>query len=178
MHHTRFDFASSGANVGLNTKGLDNINMPRSSDFIIYKKGFTVKMHRTRLYFANSGDNGGSNTKGLDIINMPRSGDVSGVTNGASVMHHARSNFADCGSQERGQQQLPRAAPRPCSSRQGQPARLPPARPAQPVAQTFRFASPLLRSRLMTICERILWPSTPPKVSSATAGPGDHPFPC
>ena len=85
MHHTRFDFASSGPNVGLNTKGLDNINMPRSSDFIIYKKGFTVKMHRTRLYFANSGDNGGSNTKGLDIINMPRSGDVSWVTNRASV---------------------------------------------------------------------------------------------
>ena len=32
MYHTRCNFANSGGNVGLNTKGLDIINMPRSGD--------------------------------------------------------------------------------------------------------------------------------------------------
>ena len=32
MHHTRVDFANPGDNVGLNIKGLDKGNMPRSGD--------------------------------------------------------------------------------------------------------------------------------------------------
>merc|ERR1719440_2235408 len=38
MHHTRMDFASPGDNVGLNIKGLDKNNMPRSGDVMVYKK--------------------------------------------------------------------------------------------------------------------------------------------
>ena len=60
----------------MNTKGLDNTNMPRSGDAMVHKNGFTVDMYHTRFNFANSGDNVGLNTKGLDIINMPRSGDA------------------------------------------------------------------------------------------------------
>ena len=32
MHHQRVDFANPGDNVGLNIKGLDKNNMPRSGD--------------------------------------------------------------------------------------------------------------------------------------------------
>merc|ERR1712194_719118 len=32
MHHMRVDFANPGDNVGLNIKGLDKQNMPRSGD--------------------------------------------------------------------------------------------------------------------------------------------------
>merc|ERR1712054_43375 len=38
MHHTRVDFANPGDNVGLNIKGLDKGNMPRSGDVMVYKK--------------------------------------------------------------------------------------------------------------------------------------------
>merc|ERR1712154_594267 len=38
MHHTRADFANPGDNVGLNIKGLDKNNMPRSGDVMVYKK--------------------------------------------------------------------------------------------------------------------------------------------
>jgi len=38
MHHQRVDFASPGDNVGLNIKGLDKNNMPRSGDVMVYKK--------------------------------------------------------------------------------------------------------------------------------------------
>ena len=33
MHHQRVDFANPGDNVGLNIKGLDKNNMPRSGDW-------------------------------------------------------------------------------------------------------------------------------------------------
>jgi elongation factor 1-alpha len=42
MHHTRHDFANPGDNVGLNIKGLDKNNMPRSGDVMIYKKDTTL----------------------------------------------------------------------------------------------------------------------------------------
>merc|ERR1712017_56030 len=42
MHHTRVDFASPGDNVGLNIKGLDKNNMPRSGDVMVYKKDTTL----------------------------------------------------------------------------------------------------------------------------------------
>merc|ERR1712179_581195 len=42
MHHTRVDFASPGDNVGLNIKGLDKNNMPRSVDVMVYKKDTTL----------------------------------------------------------------------------------------------------------------------------------------
>merc|ERR1719253_2558504 len=38
MHHQRADFANPGDNVGLNIKGLDKQNMPRSGDVMVYKK--------------------------------------------------------------------------------------------------------------------------------------------
>jgi len=38
MHHQRADFANPGDNVGLNIKGLDKNNMPRSGDVMVYKK--------------------------------------------------------------------------------------------------------------------------------------------
>merc|ERR1712146_670776 len=42
MHHTRHDFANPGDNVGLNIKGLDKNNMPRTGDVMIYKKDTTL----------------------------------------------------------------------------------------------------------------------------------------
>merc|ERR1712228_1120882 len=42
MHHSRVDFASPGDNVGLNIKGLDKNNMPRSGDVMVYKKDTTL----------------------------------------------------------------------------------------------------------------------------------------
>jgi elongation factor 1-alpha len=42
MHHQRVDFASPGDNVGLNIKGLDKQNMPRSGDVMVYKKDTTL----------------------------------------------------------------------------------------------------------------------------------------
>jgi len=42
MHHQRADFANPGDNVGLNVKGLDKNNMPRSGDVMVYKKDTTL----------------------------------------------------------------------------------------------------------------------------------------
>merc|ERR1712050_745959 len=42
MHHQRVDFANPGDNVGLNIKGLDKQNMPRSGDVMVYKKDTTL----------------------------------------------------------------------------------------------------------------------------------------
>merc|ERR1712013_931644 len=42
MHHSRVDFANPGDNVGLNIKGLDKNNMPRSGDVMVYKKDTTL----------------------------------------------------------------------------------------------------------------------------------------
>ena len=38
MHHKRVDAAKPGDNVGMNIKGLDKQNMPRSGDVMVYKK--------------------------------------------------------------------------------------------------------------------------------------------
>merc|ERR1712060_398933 len=46
MHHQRVDFANSGDNVGLNIKGLDKNNMPRSGDVMVYKKDTTLGQTR------------------------------------------------------------------------------------------------------------------------------------
>merc|ERR1711937_518267 len=42
MHHTRVELANPGDNVGLNIKGLDKQNMPRSGDVMVYKKDTTL----------------------------------------------------------------------------------------------------------------------------------------
>merc|ERR1719240_1822224 len=42
MHHSRVDFANPGENVGINLKGLDKQNMPRSGDVMVYKKDTTL----------------------------------------------------------------------------------------------------------------------------------------
>ena len=42
MHHQRVDQACPGDNVGLNIKGLDKNNMPRSGDVMVYKKDPTL----------------------------------------------------------------------------------------------------------------------------------------
>merc|ERR1719456_1989756 len=38
MHHKRVDAAQPGDNVGMNVKGLDKQNMPRTGDVMVYKK--------------------------------------------------------------------------------------------------------------------------------------------
>jgi len=38
MHHKRCDAALPGDNVGMNIKGLDKLNMPRTGDVMVYKK--------------------------------------------------------------------------------------------------------------------------------------------
>merc|ERR1712070_299750 len=43
MHHKRAESAGPGDNVGLNIKGLDKQNMPRSGDIMIYKKDDSLK---------------------------------------------------------------------------------------------------------------------------------------
>merc|ERR1711893_240077 len=53
MHHQRVDFANPGDNVGLNIKGLDKNNMPRSGDVMVYKKDQTLG--QTREFDADPG---------------------------------------------------------------------------------------------------------------------------
>merc|ERR1712190_276378 len=43
MHHTRVEFASPGDNVGMNIKGLDKGNMPRTGDVMVCKSDTTLK---------------------------------------------------------------------------------------------------------------------------------------
>jgi elongation factor 1-alpha len=43
MHHKRVEEAHPGDNVGMNIKGLDKINMPRTGDVMIYKKDTSLK---------------------------------------------------------------------------------------------------------------------------------------
>ena len=43
MHHKRIDAAKPGDNVGMNIKGLDKNNMPRSGDVMVYSKDGTLK---------------------------------------------------------------------------------------------------------------------------------------
>lgn len=43
MHHKRVEQAGPGDNVGMNIKGLDKNNMPRTGDVMIYKKDTSLK---------------------------------------------------------------------------------------------------------------------------------------
>jgi elongation factor 1-alpha len=43
MHHKRIDVAKPGDNVGMNIKGLDKYNKPRSGDVMLYAKDGTLK---------------------------------------------------------------------------------------------------------------------------------------
>jgi len=43
MHHKRADDAKAGDNVGLNVKGLNKDNMPRTGDVMVYKKDGTLR---------------------------------------------------------------------------------------------------------------------------------------
>lgn len=43
MHHKRCDEAKAGDNVGLNVKGLNKDNMPRTGDVMVYKKDGSLK---------------------------------------------------------------------------------------------------------------------------------------
>jgi len=43
MHHKRVDKAGPGDNVGMNIKGLDKGNMPRTGDVMILKSDTTLK---------------------------------------------------------------------------------------------------------------------------------------
>lgn len=44
MHHKRVEAANPGDNVGMNIKGLDKLNMPRTGDVMIYKKDTTLSV--------------------------------------------------------------------------------------------------------------------------------------
>jgi len=46
MHHQRVEYAQPGDNVGLNIKGLDKNNMPRSGDVMVYKKDTSLGQTR------------------------------------------------------------------------------------------------------------------------------------
>jgi len=46
MHHHRVDVGGPGDNVGLNIKGLDKNNMPRTGDVMVYKKDTTLGQTR------------------------------------------------------------------------------------------------------------------------------------
>lgn len=43
MHHKRVEKAGPGDNVGMNIKGLDKGNMPRTGDVMILKSDNTLK---------------------------------------------------------------------------------------------------------------------------------------
>lgn len=47
MHHKRVDEANPGDNVGMNIKGLDKLNMPRTGDVMVYKKDSTLQPAKT-----------------------------------------------------------------------------------------------------------------------------------
>merc|ERR1712107_598556 len=53
MHHQRAEQAKPGDNVGLNIKGLDKQNMPRSGDVMVYKR--TPPWDRPRSSMLRSG---------------------------------------------------------------------------------------------------------------------------
>merc|ERR1712167_271690 len=42
MHHKRHDQGGPGDNIGMNVKGLDKNNMPRTGDVMVYKKDTTL----------------------------------------------------------------------------------------------------------------------------------------
>merc|ERR1711981_1059450 len=42
MHHKRQESAAPGDNIGMNIKGLDKMNMPRTGDVMVYKKDTTL----------------------------------------------------------------------------------------------------------------------------------------
>merc|ERR1711881_372897 len=42
MHHKRHDQGCPGDNIGMNVKGLDKQNMPRTGDVMVYKKDATL----------------------------------------------------------------------------------------------------------------------------------------
>merc|ERR1719463_499493 len=42
MHHKRQEQAAPGDNIGMNIKGLDKMNMPRTGDVMVYKKDTTL----------------------------------------------------------------------------------------------------------------------------------------
>merc|ERR1712093_206365 len=42
MHHKRQDSAAPGDNIGMNIKGLEKNNMPRTGDVMVYKKDSTL----------------------------------------------------------------------------------------------------------------------------------------
>ena len=46
MHHKRVEKAGPGDNVGMNIKGLDKGNMPRTGDVMILKSDSTLKQAR------------------------------------------------------------------------------------------------------------------------------------
>merc|ERR1712005_44538 len=54
MHHQRAESANPGDNVGLNIKGLDKNNMPRSGDVMVYKKDTTLARRRSSTHRSRS----------------------------------------------------------------------------------------------------------------------------
>jgi len=58
MHHKRVEAAAPGDNVGMNIKGLDKLNMPRTGDVMIYKKDLpraVQELHRASPNFGHPG---------------------------------------------------------------------------------------------------------------------------
>jgi len=78
MHHTRHELANPGDNVGLNIKGLDKNNMPRSGDVMIYKADGSIQ---TSANFEAS----------VQVLDIPGS-----IKVGYSPIGHVRCGRAAC----------------------------------------------------------------------------------
>ena len=69
-HHQRVDFANPGDNVGLNIKGLDKPNMPRSGDVMVYKNDTTVGQTKEFTAQIQGLDFPSESTGGLEMCAM------------------------------------------------------------------------------------------------------------
>jgi elongation factor 1-alpha len=74
MHHKRVDKAGPGDNVGMNIKGLDKNNMPRSGDVMILKSDKTLKHTKSFVAQVQTLDIPGELKKGYSPIGFVRCG--------------------------------------------------------------------------------------------------------
>ncbi|KXZ43317.1 hypothetical protein GPECTOR_94g639 [Gonium pectorale] len=74
MHHKRVDKAGPGDNVGMNIKGLDKGNMPRTGDVMILKSDSTLKLVQSFTATIQTLDIPGEVKKGYSPIGFVRCG--------------------------------------------------------------------------------------------------------
>eukprot|EP00612_Vaucheria_litorea_P004585 CAMPEP_0171462174 /NCGR_PEP_ID=MMETSP0945-20130129/6319_1 /TAXON_ID=109269 /ORGANISM="Vaucheria litorea, Strain CCMP2940" /LENGTH=463 /DNA_ID=CAMNT_0011988651 /DNA_START=24 /DNA_END=1415 /DNA_ORIENTATION=- len=74
MHHKRVEKANPGDNVGMNIKGLDKQNMPRTGDVMIYKDDQTLKHIKQFTVTIQTLDIPGEIKRGYSPIGFVRTG--------------------------------------------------------------------------------------------------------